>query len=161
MNATRILHLILVPLPWCAQIAYGQNPVMSLVGHRDAVQSIAFSADGTRLVSADYNKQLIIWDVSNWKKLTSINCQEPIKAVRLTKKGDLITALLRQVVVWDAATGRKLRIIASHDEIIMALAMTPNGKEEATSSLDGTVRCWNEENGKELRRFNNRAGSLA
>jgi WD40 repeat protein len=42
---------------------------MVLNGHEGAVSSAAFSPDGSRIVTASYDKTARLWDVANGKEL--------------------------------------------------------------------------------------------
>src|SRR5262249_62016819 len=53
----------------------------------------------------------------------------------------------------DAATGKKLHTLQGHTDFVMNVALSRDGKQPWTVSLDGTVRLWNPDTGKELCRL--------
>jgi len=56
-------------------------------------------------------------------------------------------------ITWDADTGEELQMFVGHTDIVMFVAFSPDGKNIATSSRDGTTRIWDTDSGKELMKF--------
>ncbi len=48
------------------------QPIL-LTGHRDTVQSVAFSPDGERIVTASWDKTARVWDVATAKLIATMN----------------------------------------------------------------------------------------
>ena len=44
--------------------------------------------------------------------------------------------------IWDAATGKTLRILTGHTSYVCGVAYAPDGKTLATAGDDDTVRIW-------------------
>jgi WD40 repeat protein len=61
----------------------------------------------------------------------------------------LSTASGNAVKLWDANTGQELLTMAGHTDWLAGLAFSPDGKRLASTSLDGTVRIWSLEPGRE------------
>ena len=57
------------------------------------------------------------------------------------------------LVVWDVEGGEELQILEGHTDSVMAVAVTPNGKNVISGSDDNTLRVWDVESGEELRRL--------
>jgi hypothetical protein len=51
------------------------------------------------------------------------------------------------VKIWEVATGREVRTLAGHTDLISGLAFSPDGRWLASSSYDGSTGIWNAENG--------------
>src|SRR5262245_63454624 len=54
------------------------------------------------------------------------------------------------VVLWDAATGKRGRAFRGHEGWISCLAWSPDGRVLASGSDDRTIRFWNPNTGEEL-----------
>jgi WD40 repeat protein len=57
----------------------------------------------------------------------------------------------RTARIWDAGTGRQLRVLTGHTGGIFGVAFSPCGDVVLTGSADGTARLWDTETGRELR----------
>ena len=58
-----------------------------------------------------------------------------------------------RVKIWDASNGSLLRTLKGHSGDLISLAFTPDSRRVITASADGTVRVWNADTGKELKRL--------
>jgi WD40 repeat protein/serine/threonine protein kinase/tetratricopeptide (TPR) repeat protein len=108
--------------------------LFTLPGHTDWVYDVAYSPDGKLIASAGGGNPY-------WQT------QGPDSV----KPGE--------VILWDAATGRRVRTLEGHRHNVDHLAFSPDGKVLATASLDGTARLWDVAGGKELSRKTVAAGA--
>jgi hypothetical protein len=83
-----------------------RSPVPGVVG--PAARFAAFSADGVRAVSADWDRTFRHWDVATGKELASVNCADSL-IVGLSGDGTLAVSDRRDV--WDTATGKVLQTL--------------------------------------------------
>lgn len=56
-------------------------------------------------------------------------------------------------MLWDTATGKKLREFRGHKDTIAYVSMTDNGKQFVTASHDGSVMLWDTASGKASHKF--------
>ena len=55
--------------------------------------------------------------------------------------------------LWDASTGRMLRVCEGHESVIDKVVFTVDGTGIISSSTDGTMRLWDVQTGKEIRKY--------
>jgi WD40 repeat protein/predicted Ser/Thr protein kinase len=110
----------------------------------DFVKTMAFSPDGSRLVSARQDR-LQVWEVATGRRLREIQVPAPnILAVEFRPDGATLAALDGSggATVFNAETGvvvARLRLGASHDTKV--LAYSPDGRWLAGASTDDKTVC--------------------
>jgi WD40 repeat protein len=80
----------------------------TLNGHTDAVWSVAFSSDGTRIVSGSFDNSVRVWDASTGAELKTLNGHTGyVSSVAFSSDGTRIVSGSsdNSVRVWDALTG--------------------------------------------------------
>jgi WD40 repeat protein len=56
-------------------------------------------------------------------------------------------------VLWERATGKKVRSFAGHTDAIQNVVFAADGRTLFSASRDGTMRFWDMQSGRELRRI--------
>ena len=126
--------------------------------------SSTISLDGRRLASGGNNKVTRIWDIESGRVLKTLSGQEfnadGPNSARFSQNGKLL-AIYRNwlaggkgnlpIELWDIESGQRLRTLPGHNEFIMLVSFSPNGKILASGSGDKTIKLWDVESGKELR----------
>lgn len=116
-----------------------------LVGHRNVVNALAFSADGTRLISGSEDRTAIVWDTGSRRRLLTLEGHaDGVNAAAVTPDGlRAITASSdRTLRVWRVADGAVLATLQGHTGRVQALAIAPSGRSIASGSDDGRIMLW-------------------
>ena len=121
-------------------------------GYTNDVLSIAFSPDGTSLLSGEQGGVIRIWDVNDKSALHTIGVDTYwIFSLAYSPDGNtFITGegrphyLLR---VWDSSNGDLLHSYGGHTETIFSVAFNSDGKTLASSGFDDKVLMWDIDQG--------------
>ena len=85
-----------------------------------------------------------------------------ILSIAFSPNGHLLaTAGTDQTIrLWDAETGRDLKVLRGHLGAVHALAFSPNGKQLASGSADTSIRIWDIASGQEVRAVTSNFGAV-
>jgi WD40 repeat protein len=110
----------------------------------------AFSPSGGYLVTTG-RRNAFVWDTRTWTQLhVLVGHEAPITDLAFAPDGRVVTASVdSQARVWDPATGASLfTLVAAHQQKVLAVAFSHDGRQIATSSADATARVWDSPFGK-------------
>ncbi len=132
--------------------------------HTETVVDIAFSHDGKLLASTSDDKTIKLWNVAGQKLIRTMKVAEHVQAVafspddkRLMTGGrdkPLVGEFLQVIFgdskfnpgvsarLWEVETGKLLQTFTRHENDVMDVAYSHDGKWIATASADKTVDLW-------------------
>jgi WD40 repeat protein len=116
-----------------------------LKGHKDHVNSVAFSPDGYCLASGSDDKTIKIWDVAAGQLLYSIDVGSRVLSVAFSVNGTLASGTGDgQIKIWllDEKSAYLLNTISGHKGVVHSVAFSPDGELLASGSVDRTVKIW-------------------
>jgi WD40 repeat protein/tRNA A-37 threonylcarbamoyl transferase component Bud32 len=124
-----------------------------LEGHQDSVSSVAFSPDGTRLVTGLHDNTARLWDAATGEQIAVIEGHEgPVLSVAFSPDGtQFATGSYDSTArLWDATTGEQLTALGGHQREVRSVAFSPDGTRLATGSADNTARLWDVATGEQV-----------
>jgi WD40 repeat protein len=136
---------------------------MSLPGHTFWVYALAFSPDGTKLVTSCYDHTLRIWEMPAGTLQRTIEFPSDfLTPTAFSADGTLLACVggndeiqFRKTGTWEV-----VETAVGHTDRIKSLTFSPDGKSLASASDDGTIRLWEVATGEERCVFRGHVGEV-
>jgi WD40 repeat protein len=122
-------------------------------GHAGPVSSAAFSPDGTRIVTASFDKTGRLWDAATGKQIALLSGHgDWVRSAAFSPDGTrVVTASNDKTArLWDATTGKQIAVLSGHADWVSSAAFSPDGTRIVTASFDRTGRLWDTATGKQI-----------
>ena len=130
-----------------------------LFGHTDTISSLAFSLDGTLLVSISNDLTVELWDVRSGGIVQKTFGGEPstVSAVSISLDGTTIAFGTKDgaICLWDVWTGHLIEL--HQDSEVTIISLSPiDSRRLLSSSCHGTVQQWDAD-GRQIGTFHHKA----
>jgi WD40 repeat protein len=115
--------------------------------------SVAFSHDGTRVVSGSDDQSVRIWDASTGKEVQKLDGHTSrVCSVAFSHDGTRIVSGSddQSMRIWDALTGKEVQKLDGHTSLIRSVAFSHDGTRVVSGSSDQSVRIWDMSTGMDL-----------
>ncbi len=138
------------------------NAGLTLLGHKGAVWSVAFSPDGKHLVSGGQDGTVKVWDAATGQELLTLKGHtSPVRSVAFSPDGNRIATGAgdpnkpAEAKVWDAGTGQELLALKRFTGEVWSVAFSPDGKRIVTGDGHraggrGEATVWDAGTGQEI-----------
>jgi WD40 repeat protein len=115
-----------------------------LRGHEQAINRVAWSPDGSRVVTAA-DHTATVWDARSGARLLVLSGHgNEVRSADWSPDGARIATASADGTarIWDAVSGTTLASLSGHDAEVRDVAWSPDGSRLATASADLTARIW-------------------
>jgi WD40 repeat protein/serine/threonine protein kinase len=136
-----------------AEIGYAPGPSQRIFGHTDEVNAVAYSPDGSQVVTASADRALIFWDVLTGAQVDRWLVHEsPITSVAFSPDGTKLatSSSKAELLVWELASGSVILDVADVRGQVRDAIWFPDGQRIASVSSNRLIVIWDVNLGKEL-----------
>ncbi|SEN38872.1 WD40 repeat [Nitrosospira multiformis] len=117
--------------------------------------AVAFSPDGSRIVSGSVHSTLRLWDAKTGQPIGGLlrGHEAWVESVAFSPDGSRIVSgsVDRTVRLWDAQTGQPIgEPLRGHEAEVESVAFSPDGSRIVSGSEDRTLRLWDAKTGQPI-----------
>src|SRR5438445_126706 len=130
----QVFLIALVTLLVRIELASAQDrPKIEIVpnlGHSGLVFSVAFSADGARVLSGRRDKNIKLWDAATSALIRTFEGHSgSVNSVALSADGGRVLSgsVDKTIKLWDAATGVLIRTFRGHSDAVNSVSLSADG----------------------------------
>lgn len=119
--------------------------ITEMVGHRDTLYAATFSPDETRVATAGYDRDIILWDVASGEPVSKFSGHNgAIFDLAFSPDSKvLVSACADETVkVWNVESGVRLDTLSQPEGEVFAVEITSDGKYILAASADNRLRVW-------------------
>jgi WD40 repeat protein len=127
--------------------------LLVLKGHTDGVNNATFDRNGSRIVTAGADGTARVWNARTGAQQLVLRVppgpNSPIFDAAFSPDGSrIITSDFNRAILWDARTGRQVRVLQHDTRAVLGVAFSPDGSRVLTAGLDAQV--WDARSGRQL-----------
>jgi WD40 repeat protein/class 3 adenylate cyclase len=139
----------------------GANP-RRFTGHSNQVYDVAFSPDGTLIVSASIDQTMRLWDARTGEHIRTLASDlGGFTSAMFSPDGTLIVSAGDGTIrLWDVQTGQEVQRITDHADQVHRATFSPDGRWLLGAGSDNLARLWDAQTGQEVRRFAGHTAAL-
>lgn len=143
-----------------------ESYILKQQGHFDSTNSLAYSPDGSRVVTASEDGKIKVWDITSGFCLATFEEHtSSVTAVQFAKRGQVMfsSSLDGTVRAWDLTRYRNFRTFTGTERIqFNCLAVDPSGEVVCAGSLDNfDIHVWSVQTGQLLDALSGHEGPVS
>jgi WD40 repeat protein len=140
----------------------GVHCAQSLTGHTRVITAVFLSDDVRQAVSGSWDGTLRLWDLTSGTCVRTVTTQDQGREC-LAVTPDLRWALTgnQVAVLWDMASGERVRAFEGHTAPITALSLSADGATALSGSRDKSIRIWEVATGRCVQTLEGHTASVA
>ncbi|XP_050372379.1 uncharacterized protein LOC126790253 isoform X1 [Argentina anserina] len=117
------------------------------MGHSKGVRDICFSNDGSKFLSAGFDKNIKYWDTETGQVISTFSTGKTPYVVKLNPDDDKQNVLMagmsdKKIVQWDMNEGKITQEYDQHLGAVNTITFVDNNRRFVTSSDDKSLRVW-------------------
>ncbi|MGB5336350.1 MAG: c-type cytochrome domain-containing protein, partial [Woeseiaceae bacterium] len=116
-----------------------------MLGHRDTLYAAALSPDETRVATAGYDREIVLWDASTGEPIRKFSGHNgAIFDLAFSPDGAVLASACADetVKIWHVETARRLDTLSQPEGEVFAVDITADGKFVLAGSADNRLRVW-------------------
>jgi WD40 repeat protein len=137
----------------CARYKFFDKLELNLLGHSNAVTSVSWNRDSSRIVSASADKTVKIWDAGNGELLNTLEGHShQVTSVSWNQDNSKIASGSsdKTIKVWDSGNGELLNTLQGHSKGVNSISWNYDSSRIVSASYDNTIKIWDAGNGEIL-----------
>jgi WD40 repeat protein len=158
----RVDNSIITPVVEYLKKNQKENQEKILKGHKDTVRCVAYSPDGSHIVSGsrETENNLILWDSKTGKKIKILKGhKDTVRCVAYSPDGSYIVSgsmeTENNLILWDSKTGEKIKVLKGHKYGVYCVAYSPDGNYIVSGSyVDDNLILWDSKTGEKIKSLN-------
>ncbi|KAK3719923.1 WD repeat protein Lub1 [Vermiconidia calcicola] len=124
-----------------------EDPHRMLIGHAGNITCLAFSEDGSKIVSGGWDSQVFVWDIEEGNVTAELPGHEgPIWGVMVYDAKFVLTACADKMIRLFDLNGKSLKTIKGHTDVVRCFCKLPaghwSGAAFASAGNDEVIRLW-------------------
>jgi WD40 repeat protein len=116
--------------------------LVKLRGHKDWVEGVAFSPDGTKVLTGSADKTIRLWETDTGKELVRLlGHRDWVTSVAFSRDGTrvLTGSVDKTARLWETTTGKELTRFEDHSGSVDKVAFSPHGHLVIICDIRGRV----------------------
>lgn len=124
-----------------------EDPHRMLIGHAGNITCLAFSEDGSKVVSGGWDSQVFVWDIGEGNVTAELTGHDgPIWGVLVYDAKMVLTACADKMIRLFDINGKSLKTIKGHTDVVRCFCKLPQGHWSgaafASAGNDEVIRLW-------------------